>query len=418
MNKINLNSFNLSSEYDRMVTSKKWPGIWSEIRSHGKNFLENNSWPQKNTPFWQHTSVQKFFNEKTSFEKIKLKIRTKPNPKIDIFSFFDLSKNPKASERLFSILASTRNQAAPVHIDVLDAINTMLTEDGFLIYVHENSNIQSSVNVELEVAASDSGLEKISQCKVYVIAEDSTQLTINLKLKSDSGIVLNFGSEIILNPNARLNLNQFVDNDFNGKINISSKLYLHENSELNLNNVYLNEGLARAFHQIFHLEENATSKIYSSSLSSRNSHLDQQVLLDHVKGAGKSLQQFRSMTSDKSKSVITGKVKIRSQSQKVDSEQLFKSLSLSEQSTNLAEPQLEIYADDVKATHGNACGDINEEELFYLQSRGINKSQAKQMLTYAFLEETVLQFKDIDFKEAVFQNLNKKLQSVLQENFK
>jgi len=418
MNKANIELNNVTTEYNKVLNSKQWPGIWSEIRSHGKNFLETNSWPHKNSAFWQHSSAQKFLNENVSFEKIKLKLRTKPSPQVDVFSFFDLAKNPKASERLFSILASTRNQAAPTHLDALDAVNTMLTEDGFLIYVHENSKIQNPVEIEFSATAGDNKSEKVSQCKIYVIVEDSSELTINLQLKSEANVMLNFGSEVIVNPSAKLSLNQFVKNGLNGKINISTKIYLNSKSELNLNNIYLNEGLARSFHQIFHIEEQASSKIYSSSLGLENSHLDQQILLDHIKGEGTSLQQFRSMTSDKSKSVITGKVKIRPQAQKVESEQLFKSLSLSEASTNLAEPQLEIYADDVKATHGNACGDINEEELFYIQSRGISKSQAKQMLTYAFLEETVLQIKDSDFKNLLHQNLNKKLQSVLQENLK
>lgn len=118
-------------------------------------------------------------------------------------------------------------------------------------------------------------------------------------------------------------------------------------------------------------------------------HTDTHSLIDHRQPHCTSRQLYKGILDGKSRAVFNGKVFVRHGAQQTDAQQTNKNLLLSNQAQVDTKPQLEIFADDVKCTHGAAIGQIDEEEMFYLESRGINPALAKNMLTYGFAEEVI-----------------------------
>ena len=113
-------------------------------------------------------------------------------------------------------------------------------------------------------------------------------------------------------------------------------------------------------------------------------HCDNHTLLDHASAYCPSHELYKHVLDGKSTGVFRGKILVRQDSQKTDSKQTSKSLLLSDDATMNSQPALEIYADDVKCTHGSTTGPVDEEMVFYLRSRGVGLEAARHLLTYAF----------------------------------
>ena len=142
-------------------------------------------------------------------------------------------------------------------------------------------------------------------------------------------------------------------------------------------------------------------------------HTDTHSIIDHRQPHCTSRQLYKGILDGKSRAVFNGKVFVRHGAQQTDAQQTNKNLLLSSEAQIDTKPQLEIYADDVKCTHGAAVGQLDDDELFYLESRGINPSLAKNMLTYGFAEEVIERIKIDSIKreldEAVLNRLHTSL---------
>ncbi len=134
-------------------------------------------------------------------------------------------------------------------------------------------------------------------------------------------------------------------------------------------------------------------------------HSDNNSLIAHIKEHTDSSQLFKGVLDDAARGVFTGKVLVCRDAQKVNSEQLNKNLLLTKKSHADTRPQLEVYADDVKCAHGATVGQMNEEETFYLQSRGIQKKRAQKLLLHAFCYEVIEKIENEEIKKYLSQTL-------------
>jgi len=116
---------------------------------------------------------------------------------------------------------------------------------------------------------------------------------------------------------------------------------------------------------------------------------DHYMIVDHAEPHGESHEYFNGILADQSKGVFHGRILVRPDAQKTDAKQTNKNLLLSDNATANTKPQLEIYADDVKCTHGATLGQLNEESIFYLRSRSIPLEKARRMLIHAFAGEII-----------------------------
>lgn len=158
--------------------------------------------------------------------------------------------------------------------------------------------------------------------------------------------------------------------------------------------------------------ENANAGVYGLTLLADDQHCDHYTFVHHKIGHNNSTQHYKSILTDKSQSVFRGRVRIEQDAQKANSEQLNNNLLISKAAQATSIPQLEIYADDVKAGHGSTVGQLNKDEIFYFLSRGISEKQAVQMLSHGFAKELVYKLENEVMENFVFQTLESKLNEI------
>ena len=134
---------------------------------------------------------------------------------------------------------------------------------------------------------------------------------------------------------------------------------------------------------------------------SKNKHHEIRTKTNHLYENTKSYQLIKSVINDNSKSVYQGKIYVDSKAQKTDGYQLSKALLLNEQAEFNAKPELEIYADDVKCSHGSASGSLDEDSIFYLMSRGLDQKTAKELLISGFLLDVIEKITDEEIKKLI-----------------
>ena len=194
---------------------------------------------------------------------------------------------------------------------------------------------------------------------IFISLEDSAQLD-HIRIQSNSKKTANMGNLYIeQNCNSRYTFFQFAQGAELGRLNIHTDLK-GEGADCSLN------GLA---------------------LSSGNQHLDNHVITDHQVPRCTSTQNFKTVLQDNSSGVFNGRTIVRKDAQKTDSSQSNKNLLLSKSALMNSNPQLEIYADDVKCAHGSTTGALDKDALFYIRSRGLDVLAAKTLLIRGFAAE-------------------------------
>ena len=157
------------------------------------------------------------------------------------------------------------------------------------------------------------------------------------------------------------------------------------------------------------LSEGSDATVNGLYIVNGTQHIDNHTLIDHAMPHGTSHELYKGILDGKAHAVFNGKIIVRKDAQKTDSKQTNKNLVLSDDAVVDTKPELQIFADDVRCTHGATIGQLDAEALFYLQSRGIGKSQARRLLTYAFAQDVVDRIK--------VQSLRDSLEAILFEKF-
>ena len=255
-----------------------------------------------------------------------------------------------------------------------------------IIYHSTNENLQlKNINLRLDFL-----LKKNSCLKLIDISNDLSEKNFintiyNFELNQDS-ILKNYKIDQKTNSNIKYSFNN-IEQDINS---VSETFILSSGSNFIKNeiNCNLNGKYASAFiNGIFSLNEKRHHEIRTS--------------INHLIDNTKSYQLIKSVLENESKSVYQGKIFVNSDAQKTDGYQLSKAILLSENAEFNAKPELEIYADDVKCSHGSASGSLNQDSIFYLMSRGLNYKKAKNLLINGFLLDVVEKITDSEVRNLI-----------------
>ena len=214
--------------------------------------------------------------------------------------------------------------------------------------------------------------------------------------------VFNDVTEIYLEENAKLNYL-----DLTGENNIFPKIShkfcdMAEYSSFNHFGLRLNTKAKRTEIELHLNGEGINTSIANVCLLNKENHdSDENVLIKHNAHECKSRQVFKSVLENNCTSIVRGKIYVAPKAQKTDGYQSSRSLLLNESSKFLCKPELEIYADDVICSHGSTSGSLDQDSLFYLLSRGVDKNKAKEMLVIAFISEALDEIEDESIKSAL-----------------
>ena len=255
-----------------------------------------------------------------------------------------------------------------------------------IIYHTTNSKIWSK-NINLKL---DFELDKNSSLKVIDYFNDTSEknfinIFYNFDLKENS-ILKNYKLDKFQNDNIKY----FFNNIEQEKNSISETFILSSGSNFLKNeiNCDLNGDYASAF----------VNGIFSLN---NNNHHEIRTTINHLTENTKSYQLIKSVLEKNSNAVYQGKIFVNSDAQKTDGYQLSKAILLDKESEFNAKPELEIYADDVKCSHGSASGSLNEDSIFYLMSRGLSYQQSRELLINGFLLDVVEKITDSEIKNLI-----------------
>lgn len=281
------------------------------------------------------------------------------------------------------------------------ALNQAFFTDGAFIFVPKGVEVAEPVQLIYISSAKNSG--EVILPRNLVIAEANSKLTVVESYIATGNVAYftNAVTEIFAGDNARVEhvklqdeaLNAFHIATIAGEFGRASNVSVHSialGAKLSRNNIRTNfagEGLECILNGLY--------------LTKDEQLADHHMIVEHAQPHCASHEYFNGILDDKSKGVFHGRILVREIAQKTDAKQTNKNLLLSDDATADTKPQLEIYADDVKCTHGATIGQLNSESIFYLRSRGMSLDTAKQMLIHAFAGEIIERIKCEPAREVI-----------------
>ena len=270
------------------------------------------------------------------------------------------------------------------------ALNTACTDDGAFLYIPESTSIDEPIKLLFLTGAQ--GVDIFANTRVLIVADVNSKVSVveSFGCLSDSGRYFsNNVTEIRLADGANVNYSKIQQHSDNGYHVSTTEVALGRDSRFSSVNVDLGGKLVRNNLNVLTEDEGSTCNLNGLYMVNGNQHVDNQVIIDHAKPYTESRELYKGILDGKSRSVFHGSIIVREGAVKVNASQVDKNLLLSNEAEADTKPAFWVYCDDVKCGHGAACGQIDENSLFYLRSRGIDEKVAMSMLTRAFLSEVV-----------------------------
>jgi Fe-S cluster assembly protein SufD len=274
------------------------------------------------------------------------------------------------------------------------ALNSALIQDG--LYLRAAKNAAPSAPVHALYLTSARPADTAAHVRSLVILEQGAQVQLietHAAVPGAPRCLNNLVTEIALAPNARLEHYKTVSEAEAGNHLSTVEARLDRDSYYGAYGFSMQGQIVRNQVCVRLEGENAECNLVGLYLNDRDRLLDNALDITHVAPHCRSRILYKGILGDSSKAVFAGKVHVHREAQQTDSDQLSNNLLLSDSATIDAKPQLEIYADDVKCTHGATIGSPPEEVVFYFRARGIGEAMARAMLTYGFADEIVEEVK-------------------------
>lgn len=403
------------------------------IQQKRKNALEIFSsldFPSKRDENWKYTNIRPVF--KTPFEKtddnnlnhfneylvpfdesislvfvngnFNSKLSVNPVQGLLIKTMSDaIAENPEMIEKYLG-------SQADLNTDIFPSMNTMLFNDGVFVYIPEGIVLEKPIQLIYISGNTDTPIASYPR-NVFVAAKNSkfSVVEISKTLKDSTAGFVNSLTEIVIEESASA-VYYKIQNDADNMCHIDT-VYATQaaNSNLSVYTVTLNAGINRNKLNIRHSGTNCETYMNGLSVLGDAQHIDNHTFIDHALPGCYSNELYKNIVDGNAHAVFSGKIMVRKDAQKTNAFQSCKNILLSEGASVDAMPQLEIFADDVKCSHGATTGRLNDEAMFYLQSRGIGADKAKALLIYAFAAEVFESVSIPALKTALGKMLEEKL---------
>ena len=318
----------------------------------------------------------------------------------------------KAIEVYPEIVKKHYAKYASMEKEGLVALNTMFAKDGVFIYIPKNVEIEKPIQIINLLMDNEEG---ITQHRNLFILEENSKASIVVcdHTLSPTNFITNSVSEFYAGQNAQLYFSK-MQNEHNGSKQVSH-LYFHQerDSKIDADTVSLHGGLIRNNINVLLNGEGCENNTYGLYLTDKGQHIDNYVFMDHAFPNCRSNQLFKGVLDDYATGAFNGKVLVRQDAQKTQAYQANNNILLTDDVDINTKPQLEIYADDVKCSHGATVGQLDEDALFYLRARGIKKKEAKLLLMYAFAHDVLKNIHVPALQERVQDLVDKRLRGEL-----
>ena len=380
-----------------------------QIRLESLKTFEEKGFPSRRDEAWKYTSLNAMLRQNYAlFPKAENTIQLKKVKKYFLFEidtykvvFIDGVYSPFLSDTTHDgldvcLMSAALSKAKYRNLidtyfnkitdkeDSLTALNTSYTQEG--AYVH----IPKSVVAEkpVEIIHFSTGKEKALwlQPRNLIVVDQNAQVQILERHQSlrEHDVVSNSVTEIYTHQDALVDYYKIQNDLSTASLIDNTYISQDKNSNVRVHTFSLGGKLIRNNLNFYLKGQYCNSTLKGVTLLEDHQHVDHYTLVDHISPNCESHQDYKGVFSEGSKGVFNGKIHVDQSAQKTNAFQQNNNILLDDKATVNTKPQLEIFADDVKCSHGCTVGQLDEEALFYLMSRGIPKKEAKALMTYAF----------------------------------
>ena len=385
-----------------------------EIRSKAIRTFEHKGFPTRKEEAWKYTSLNSLIKKDYSlFPKQENNIEFKDVKRyflhdIDTYKivFIDgiyssfLSETTHDSMDICLISAAIKNTKYRTVIEAyynkladdnsLTSLNTAYAKEGAYIYIPKNKEVEKPIEIINFATGNEASL--MMQPRNLIVVDENAHVQIIERHQSltDNEIFTNSVTEIFAEKRAYVDYYKIQNDRANASLIDSTFINQERDSNCKVHSFSFGGGLTRNNLNFFQRGEGCDSTLKGVTIIEKEQHVDHNTLVHHYAPNCESHQDYKGLFDDHSTGVFNGRVIVDREAQKINAFQQNNNILISDQATVNAKPQLEIFADDVKCSHGCTIGQFDEEALFYLQTRGIPKKEAQALLMYAFAN-TVLE---------------------------
>ena len=416
---------NYKNQFNRLIEKGFYSDQINDLRKKAFSKFIKTGIPTQRWEDWRFTNLSKF--KEKSFQ-IRKKVNS-PKSKLSFSKYFKedlitvISYNgyfvkydkplPNGLKILSGLnhlkLNNSNNDLILKNNSTFELMNYAFMDNGFNIVVEKDTFIQQPIRF---LFFSEKNNNIMTNPRIHLdLKENSSLMYIEEHIDRSGSFFHNLSSHITLKENSSLNHIRIQSNSLltTSVSNIQTKqdknsryafTQFSEGSELNRLNLESNLN-----------SPGSEASISGISLSKKNQHIDNNIIINHEAPDCISKQNFKSILRDNSSGVFNGRTVVKKNAQKTNSSQSNKNILLSENATMHSNPQLEIYADDVKCSHGSSSGQIDNDTLFYLRSRGLDIAESKTLLLKGFVSEIFNEIRNDIIKNMILEKFNNWLEN-------
>lgn len=412
-------------EQNKGLIDKYAPHVLNNRRDNALTMLKGTGLPSSAEEAYAHTDVRAFFAPDYGLNLRRLDIPVSPYevfrcdvPNLSTFLYFMVNdtfytkeqptgklpdgvfagslkefaeKMPQIAEKYYDRQASQRADGAT-------ALNTMYTQDGFVLYVPKNVKVEKPIQL-INVLRSD--VDFLVNRRILVIIEQHAEAKLLLcdHAMNEVNFLANQVAEIFVGEGAYFDYYELEENTVNTKRVASTYVHQEANSNVLTNSITLTNGRTRNNFFVTFAGEGAESHLSGMVIADGEQQVDNYTFIDHAVPHCHSNELFKYVINDEAQGSFAGRILVREGADKTEAYQSNKNLCATEKARMFTRPELEIYADDVKCSHGATVGQLDTQALFYLRARGIPEAEARMLLMYAFSSDVLDQIRLEPLKE-------------------
>ncbi len=296
--------------------------------------------------------------------------------------------------------------------DGICRLNTMFAQDGMVVYVKKNVRVEQPIQV---VNMLHSAVEMMAMRRVLIVLEENAQLNILFCDHTDSnvGFLSTQIMEVFVGENACLDLTNIEETHRQNRLVSATFIEQKAHSRLTHNVVTLHNGTTRNSLEILLKGEGAESFVNGCAIIDKEQRADNNTFIKHEAGQCSSQELYKYVLNDASQGAFAGKVLVCKGAQKTSSNMRNQNLCATKGARMQTQPMLEIYADDVKCSHGATVGQLGDAALFYMQQRGIPLAEARRLLQIAFVREVIDNIRLVPLRERLQYLVEKRFRGEL-----
>ena len=398
-------------EQAREMICSHAPEAMNAMRDQAFEDFRKQGFPSKKVERYKYTDIQKLFAPDYGVNLNRLEIPVDPYqafrcdvPNLSTSLYFvvnDAFYNkalPQAHLPEGVIVGSLREypdfiakyytRLAKTSEDAVTALNTMLAQDGLLVYVPKNVKVDRAIQV-INILRSD--VDLMVNRRVLIVLEEGAEIKMLFcdHAADDRNFLSTQVIEAYVGDNASLDL--YCLEETHAKNVRVSNVYIDQqrDSRVNHNVITLHNGITRNKLDLTFSGEGAECGCYGCVIADKQQHVDNNTLITHKAPHCTSNELYKYVLDDKAVGAFAGKVLVEHGAQKTASQMTNQNLTATKEARMFTQPMLEIYADDVKCAHGSTVGQLNDAALFYMRQRGISLEEAKLLLQNAFINEVI-----------------------------